>query len=98
MSVVICCEFLCIPQVFLGFAFLGTALVASSGVTWRRFTCIAAWVNEVNMNFAVMSESDILSGQATEFWSEAFRRVGHWNRRLSTRHIEQWQEMFVFYL
>jgi hypothetical protein len=45
-----------------GFARSGTALVASSGVTWRRFTCIAAWLNEVNMGFAVMLEADILSG------------------------------------
>jgi hypothetical protein len=72
MSVVIRCEFLCIPQVFIGFAFLSTALVASSGVTWRRFTCIAAWLNEFNLISAVMPESDILSGQATDFGQRHF--------------------------
>jgi hypothetical protein len=35
----------------------GTALVAGSGVTWRRFACTAVWLNEDGyMNFAVMLE------------------------------------------
>jgi hypothetical protein len=41
-----------------GFTVLGTALMAGSGVTWRRFACNAAWLYEVKyMNFVVMLES-----------------------------------------
>jgi hypothetical protein len=39
------------------FAYSGTALVVGPDVTWRRFTCQAACLNEANINFAVMLES-----------------------------------------
>jgi hypothetical protein len=42
----------------------GTAFVASSGVTWRRFACTAVWLNEGGyLNFAVTLNSGDSTGK-----------------------------------